>query len=36
MSMKLGELKTNLDKNDQLLSDIDYLYEKYKAHIPLR
>lgn len=32
----LGELKTNLDENEQQLSDIDYLYEKYKSHIPLK
>ncbi|MEI8653702.1 hypothetical protein P4S57_13935 [Pseudoalteromonas sp. Hal273] len=32
----LGELKTNLDENEQQFSDIDYLYEKYKSHIPLR
>ena len=32
----LGELKTNLDENEEQLSDIDYLYEKYKSHIPLR
>ena len=32
----LGELKTNLDENEQQLSDIDYLYKKYKSHIPLR